>query len=72
MRTLLQILIVATVLGGLAEAQVSWWKWPGKWIRIQFTAVDPGPLVPDYLGETVDGRPVTIEDYRGRVTVLAF
>jgi len=30
MRTLLQILIVATVLGGLGEAQVSWWKWPGK------------------------------------------
>ena len=72
MKTILIILLCLIAMSRPTDAQVSWWKWPGKWVNSKFRSAKKGKQAPSILGQTLEGQGVTLGDYEGKVLFLAF
>ncbi len=72
MRTNLIILISLVAMSAPADTQVSWWKWPGKWVGSKFRKAREGKLAPSPLGQTLDGQFRTASDYRSKSLLVSF
>ena len=60
----------ATVIA-YGDAQVKLGDLVG-WDLFQFRHLQPGKVAPDIVGEDIDGKPMKLSDYRGKVVLLDF
>jgi len=69
---MMAIVMWAILVSAPIEAQVAWWKWPGKRVGSKFRKAKVGKPAPVAIGETLTGEARALSDYTGKPVLLEF
>ena len=72
MKKLFFAFLLFTFCSASATAEpLKWYDWTKTWIN-SFNALEVGDKAPNYLGVNEKGKPVTLEDFKGKTVFLNF
>jgi thiol-disulfide isomerase/thioredoxin len=70
-QVLLGAVFVLMTQAGMAQ-ELKWYEHPGHWFRNLLYAPREAQPAPTSLGQTLQGRPASLEDYSGRLLLISF